>query len=72
MLALELEELLLGLVDLVVLDRLGLYLGLGYDLVFLSPKDYPLDYDVGGDPDNRPYQRSYKVCNHIQLSFNLV
>ena len=47
MLAFELEELLLGLMDLFVLDVLGLDLSLRNDFVFASVQDNALDDGVG-------------------------
>ena len=60
MLALKLEELLLRLMDLVLLDPLGLYLSLGDDLVLLSLQNYFLNDYVSRQRDYRADQDSYK------------
>lgn len=67
MLALKLEELLLRLMDLVLLDPLGLYLSLGDDLVLLSLQNYFLNDYVSRQRDYRADQDSYKNCNIISL-----
>ncbi len=64
MLALELKELLLRLMDLVLLDPLGLDLGLGDDLVLLSFQNYSLNDYVSRQCDYSTDQDSYKKQQH--------
>ena len=58
-LAFKLEELLLRLVDLVILDPLGLDLGLRDYLVLSSIKNHLLDDDINSDCYRCPYKGSY-------------
>ena len=60
MLTLELEELLLGLMDLVFLDSLCLDLRLGDDLVLLPLQNYSLNDYVSRQCDYGTDQDSYK------------
>ena len=63
-LALELEELLPGLMDLVLLDSLGFDLGLGDDLVLLPFQNYFLNDYVSRQRDYSADQDSYKKLQH--------
>ncbi len=64
MLALELEEFLLCLMDLVLFDSLGLDFSLCDYFVLLSVEDQPLDNDIDPYCDHSAYQGSYEISYH--------